>query len=316
MEFKLNLEKAIGGFMLPAEIADSHLKLAGALQLRVILYCYRNMKTPIDIKAVSAFLNASEEDVMDALMFWAELGVLVCDRATQPAAEEKTLAVKKVAPPKAPKPDRTEVARRGLESPEIAFLLNESQKKFGRMLKQSESSVLVWLYDDLGLDAALILMVIEYALQAGRCNISYIEKVAKDWSENGVETISDAEARIVELNNARSAWNVMRLAFGLDMRAPSEAEAKLAKQCVLEWKMERALLKKAYDSCVDSIGRYKASYIKTILTSWHKKGVKKIADLENLSDDKKESTKASRSGKSYTYDTVDMSLMDKIINED
>ncbi len=316
MEFKLNLEKAIGGFMLPTEIADSHLKLAGALQLRVILYCYRNMKTPIDVKAVSDFLNASEEDVKDALMFWSELGVLVCDNATQPVATKSEPTVKSVQPPKAPKPDRTEVARRGMECPEIAFLLNESQKKFGRMLKQSESSVLVWLYDDLGLSAALILMVIEYALQAGRCNISYIEKVAKDWSENGVETISDAEARIVELNNARSAWNVMRVAFGLDMRAPSDAEAKLAKQCVIEWKMERALLKKAYDSCVDSIGRYKASYIKTILTSWHKKGVKKVSDLEKLSDDKKAASKTARSGKGYTYDTVDMSLMDMIINED
>ena len=80
MDFKLNLEKAIGGFMLPTEIADSHLKLAGALQLRVILYCYRNMKTPIDIKAASSFLNASEEDIKDALMFWSELGILVCDK--------------------------------------------------------------------------------------------------------------------------------------------------------------------------------------------------------------------------------------------
>jgi DnaD/phage-associated family protein len=108
----------------------------------------------------------------------------------------------------------------------------------------------------------------------------------------------------------------MRIAFGLDMRAPSDAEAKLAKQCVLEWKMERALLKKAYDNCVDSIGRYKSSYIKTILTSWHKKGVKKVSDLEKLTDDKKSTQRSLGQSKKYTYNTVDMSLMDKIINED
>lgn len=315
MEFRLNFEKAIGGFMMPTDVVDSHLKLAGALQLRVILYCYRNMNTSIDPEQISNALSVSEEDVRDALMFWSELGLLVCDGMNSALVPQEP-EPKKAAPPKAPRPDRSEVARRGLECPEIAFLLNESQQKFGRMLKQSESSVLVWLYDDLGLDAALILMVIEYALQAGRCNISYIEKVAKDWSENGVETIADAEARIVELNNARSAWNIMRSAFGLDQRAPSDSEAKLAKQCVIEWKMERDLLKKAYDICVDSLGKYRASYIKTVLTSWHKKGINKVSDLEKETVQNKVQQKSKDSGKKYAYATYDMSLMDKIINED
>lgn len=314
MGFRIHAEKMNTVFMLPTEIADQHLKLAGALQLRVILYCYRNMTCEIDPTAIAKVLSTTEEDVRDALMFWVELGLLVSDQPSAPAPAKAEPV--KPAPPKTPKPDRGEVARRGTECPEIAFLLNEAQHKFGRMLKQSESSVLVWLYDDLGMDAALILMVIEYAVQAGRCNISYIERVARDWVESGVESIADAEKRIVELNNARSAWNIMRSAFGLDSRAPSEAESKLAKQCVLEWKMSRELLKMAYDICVDSIGRYKASYIKTVLTAWHKKGIRTPEELKAAEQETGEKQPKQNKKNGQYYAAYDMSLMDKIIDGD
>ncbi len=316
MGFRISPEKLTSCFMLPADVVDSHLKLAGALQLRVLLYCYRNMTAPIDPETIATALSQTTEDVTDALMFWVELGLLASDKPEAKKWIAPTAEPIKAAPPKTPKPDRKEIARRGLESPEIAFLLRESQQKFGRMLKQSESSVLVWIYDDLGMDAALILMVIEYALQAGKCNISYIEKVAKDWVENGVESIADAESRIVELNNARSAWNIMRSAFGLDQRAPSDAEAKLAKQAVLEWKMERDLLKKAYDICVDSLGKYKASYIKTVLTSWHKNGIHKVSELESKKEPEEKPKPKKSNDKKYSYTTYDMSLMDQIINEE
>ncbi len=316
MSFRISPEKLIGSFNLPAEVVDSHLKLAGTLQLRVILYCYRHLTEPIEPTFLANLFTVSEEDIKDALLFWSELGLLVNDAPVMSSAPA-TPAPVKVAPPKTPRPDRKEVARRGLESPDIAFLLNEAQKKFGRMLKQSESSVLVWLYDDLGMDASLILMVIEYAMQADRCHISYIEKVAKDWSENGVETIAAAEARIVELNNARSAWHQMRLAFGLDQRAPSEAESKLAKAAILDWKMDRDLLKKAYDICVDALGKYKVSYIKTVLTGWHKNGISSLLDLEKQSkEESKPSATPKKTGKKYDYATYDLSLMEQIINEE
>jgi DnaD/phage-associated family protein len=309
MDFFVKPESLSAAFLLPADITDKHIKLAGALQLKVILYCYRHMADGFDAKKISEALSISEDDVKDALNFWCELGVLGSN-------EQKTTVLPTVVtptpPPKAIKPNRGEVARRGLEDAEIAFLLSEAQIKFGRTLKQSESSLLVWLYDDLGLNAAVILMAIEYALQAGKCNVGYIEKVGKDWAESGVDTVLAAENKIAELGNERLYWNVMRSAFGLDTRAPSESETKLANLVIGQWKMEKSLLKKAYDLCVDQIGKYRASYIKTILTSWHKKGICSVADLEK-------ETKAAEKPKAKSkgsYATYDISKLDEIINGD
>jgi DnaD/phage-associated family protein len=308
MNFFVKPESLSAAFLLPADITDKHIKLAGAIQLKVILYCYRHMADGFDTEKISTALSLSPADVEDALRFWCELGVLDSDgqKAITPTVVETTKPLKSI------KPNRGEVARRGLESSEIAFLLSEAQIKFGRTLKQSESSLLVWLYDDLGLNAAVILMVIEYALQAGKCNVGYIEKVGKDWAESGVDTIMAAEAKIAQLGNERLFWNVMRSAFGLDMRAPSESETKMANTVVGEWKMDKPLLKKAYDICVDQIGKYRASYIKTILTSWHKKGIKSVADLEKET----EIIQKPKSKNKDSYATYDISKLDDIINGD
>lgn len=312
MEFKVRKDFKTQPFSVPSEIVDSHIKLAGALQLRVILYCLRHTYDgDINIEAMAELFSVSKEDITDALMFWAELGFIECEGpkiAVQPKAEKPS----KVAPPKTPRPTRNEVARRGLESPEVGFLLNEAQHKFGRGLKQSESSVLVWLYDDLGMDASLILMVMEYARQAERFNISYIEKVAKDWVDSGIDSIAAAEKRITQLNNSRTAWWKMRSAFGLDERAPNDTEAKLAEACIIEWKMSEALLKKAYDACIDSVGKYKPAYIKKVLSDWHKNGITKPEDLE------KQTTTATnaKNKKTSGMATYDLSLLDEIINGD
>lgn len=314
MNFKVRKDFKTPPFSVPSEIVDSHIKLAGALQLRVILYCLRHTyDAEINPSLMAELFSVSEEDVNDALMFWAELGFIECEGPAF-VAQSAIPETKKVAPPKAPRPDRKEVARRGMECPEIAFLLNEAQQKFGRMLKQSESSVLVWIYDDLGMDASLILMVLEYAVQADKVNISYIEKIARDWVESGVDSIVAAEKRIVELNNTRTAWHKMRRAFGLDSRSPSETESKLAVQCIIEWKMPADLLKKAYDACVDSLGKYNVKYIKKVLADWHKQGITEVKDLEQKADAPSEKTGKKSKSKKDTNSSIDWSLMDQIIN--
>ncbi|MBQ3088443.1 MAG: DnaD domain protein [Clostridia bacterium] len=322
MNFKVIKDFKTPPFSVPGEIVDSHLKLAGALQLRVILYCLRHAyDEEINPALMAELFSVSEEDINDALMFWVELGFVECEGPVF-KAQPTAASLPKVAPPKAIKPNRKEVARRGLESPEIAFLLNEAQQKFGRMLKQSESSVLVWIYDDLGMDASLILMVLEYAVKAGKVNISYIEKIAKDWVESGVDSIVAAEKRIVELTNARSAWNKMRRAFGLDSRSPSETESKLAVSSIIDWKMSDELLKKAYDICVDSCGKYNIKYIKKVLTDWHKQGISTVKEWENLNaamaeqSAEKTNQKSKSKAKSTTSGSIDWSLMDEIINGD
>ena len=196
-------------------------------------------------------------------------GLLVSLEAPEIIPKEET---KKPIPRAVIKPSREEIARRGNESEEVAFLLREAQTRFGRGLKTSEASTILWLYDDEGMNAALILMLLEYAAGLGKCTVSFIEKTASDWIKNGVTDITEAEARIAEVARKKSAWRVVETTFGIEKRMPSEKETDAAYLWVVEWGMSREMLKAAYDKCVDSTSKFSMPYIRKILEKWHKAG--------------------------------------------
>ena len=120
------------------------------------------------------------------------------------------------------KPSREDIIELSKNDDKIKFILNEAQKKFGRLLRANETSTLVWLYVDEGLSPAVILMAIDYAKTIDKLSIGYIQKVCIDWLNSGVDNILAAEERIKILNQRRTAWYMISSVFGLIKRSPSK----------------------------------------------------------------------------------------------
>ncbi len=284
MKYYINPSSLLGAFPVPTSVADKHIKMAGAVQLKVLLYIFRHAAEEISPEAIAKHLSLSVADVNDTLRFWADAGVLSADGTpvtAQPLPAEKPKAVRAAAI----KPTREEVAKRGNENPEIAFLLRETQQKLGRALRQSEASTLVWLHDDEGMSVSVLLMLIEFAISDGRPSIGYIERTALDWIDSGVEDIASAEHKINEIYNARSCWSIVQKAFGIDRKLPGKKEQELSVLWVKERGFSKEMLREAYERCVDSTGKLSFPYIAKILDKWYKNGIKTPADIK---DDKAE----------------------------
>ncbi len=302
MGYYLNPAELTSMFPVPSSIIDDYIKLATEVQLKVLLYGIRNSDKKYDVDIISEALNIDNSEVADALDFWADCGVLCqTEEAKKQPIEE---SVKKPSPTKptailrnAVKPNREESARRGLECPEIAFILHETEQKFGRVLRQSEISSLVWLYDDQGLDASLILMIVGFAVSEGRANIGFIERTALDWINDGVTDIDSAEKRLIDIRAKRTAWHLVETAMGIEHRSPSKAELEAADKWVNEWNYGRDILRTAYEACVDSTSKFSMPYIKKIISEWHKNGVKTVGDITRLTA--KKETKKKSSGDEY-----------------
>ncbi len=296
------LQHPAQSFALPAEVVQKHINFANELCLKAILWVYYN-GTAVTPEALAQGLGCSVADAADALAYWATAGLLCCASTPAPAATPRRAIQAQTV-----KPTRAEVARRGLENPEIAFLLQEAQLKFGRGLRQNEASTLVWLYDDEGLDIALILMLLEFADGQGKLNIGFIERTAVQWINNGVDTVAAAEAYMVTAQQARTAWRIVESAMGIDHRAPSENELKLAHKWVDEWGYDKDLLRAAYNKCVDTTSKFSIPYIKKILEGWHKSGVKAVEDLAALEQPAPKGGNAAKVGASY-----DLSLEEQLM---
>lgn len=263
-------------FPVPKDVVKKHFKLATETQLRVLLCGLCNLDWDFDAEKIAEFLSISPDTVNESLDFWADVKLL--NRA---APEPKKTTGRAVAGT-AIKPSRSEVAQRGLESPDIAFLLNEAQQRFGRALRQSEASTLIWLHDENGMDLSLLLMLLEHAASIGSMNISFIEKTALRWINNGIDTVAEAEREIAEMNLRRSAYGVVAAAMNLHLPRPSEELLKWSYTWVTTWGYDKDILRKAYDECIDNTSEFNLKYIKKVLESWHKSGVKTVDDLQKL----------------------------------
>ena len=304
MSYYINPKNLASAFTVPCQLADEHLKLCSHLQLKVILYVFRNMASGISSDAIADALSVPQSEAEDALMYWVSAGLLISDTAS---TEKATSEVAKVSVALSEKPTRSDVIRRGSEDKQVMFLLREAQVKFGRNLKSNESACLLWIYDDLGLDVSVILMLIQFAVTEGRANISFIEKTAVDWANKGVSNLIDAENQIADNTRRKTAWGLVMSVFGLEKRLPSSKELEFADRWVNEWQFSRQLLKAAYDACIDQKTKLSMPYVNKILEGWNKKGVKTLDDVLKLSTNNSKGNKPT--GATYNID-----LFEEMIN--
>ena len=227
MGYSINPIEYSSAFTIPSSIVEKHIKLSGATQLKVLLIALKNIASSIDVKSISNTLNISEPDVIDALNYWVDMGVLLNDTKPDIPKQNTKIEPKKAVRAQLIKPSREEVIRRGAEDERIAFLLREAQFKFARPLRANESSTLVWLHDDEGLDVSVILILIAFAVNEGKATIGFIEKTAVNWINNGVNNVEDAEKEINRYFENKNAWNSIRKITGIDKRKPTEKEEKL-----------------------------------------------------------------------------------------
>ena len=291
MDYKLNASKLINSFSFPSEVVDKHIKLAGGLQLKVLLYCFNNPTEKIDANNIASKINATKSDVLDALGFWGELGYFE-------GINDVTVSPKKVLKKDVTKPSRIEIAELAENDDKIKFILSEAQIRFGRLLRGNETSTLIWLYVDEGLSPAVILMAIDYAISINKGTIGYIEKLCIDWLNSGVDNIAAAEERIATLYKVNDAWSIVSKVFGLTKRSPSKKEADLCYKWVYTFGFNRPILKEAYDKTVDNIGQISMKYIDTILESYHSFGVKDVLDIEKL-EAREQKSENKKEGASY-----------------
>jgi DnaD/phage-associated family protein len=292
-------------FALPSGAVDSHIKIATAAQLKVLLFIFRNANIDLDADAIAKTLGLNTEEVKDAIGYWTGAGYL---KGETLAAKVETQTVKK-ARMQSELPSREEIARLSHDDEDLRVLYREAQNTFCRPLKQSEASLLAWLYNDEGMPVSVILMLLRLATQQGSVTKTFIESTAIKWLNDGVSTIEDAEEKTREALLYDQSFKLVCSAFGISKRKPGKKENEYAFKWVNEYKISKELLTAAYEICVDTTGKYSIDYINTILEKWHKNGVKTLKDIENLPS--KESPK-----KKNDFDAYDKDIINRIINSE
>ncbi len=266
-----------GGLVLPEDAADRLIALASPDAALLYIFLLRR-REDYSHDAASDALKMPLQRVKDVFSSLEQAGLV-----SGGAQEGRKLAPRS----EPPEYSRGDIAKSAEEDAGFRRVVEDVQKRLGKLLSSSDLCLLFGIYDWLGLPPEVIAMLVTHCVSAaeerfgpGRLpTMRQIEKEAAVWEREGVLCAEDAERHLKKLENSKSALARLSSVLQIRGRRPTASEERY----MLEWAgygMDDEVIYKAYDITVLKTGALRWGYLGSILKSWHEKGICSVEDIE------------------------------------
>ena len=295
---------------------DEFMPQANDAQLKIYLYLLRSLSAgrSLDIAGIADAFNHTEKDVMRALTYWENCGVLlleydaaknltgirlldltgsrpVSENASEKAVPQKTVSESRTAE-KSPSESRRSSDQEAYARPSYSLddlkafqekdstaqLLFIAEQYLGRTLSPSDIKSILFFSDRLHFSDDLIDYLLQYCVERGKKDFRYMEKVAISWAEAGVTTPAEAERQAGRYD--RTVYTIMN-SLG-KTNAPTRREAEFIRRWREEYGFEPSIIMEACERTVLATDRHRFEYADKILSSWKESGVHHLSDIARL----------------------------------
>lgn len=292
------------GITLSFDFIDEYVRFTKPEYIQVFLYikaaAARSKALP-PAEDIAKALDISPVKAEFILEYWASRGEIKFENGTYKFAEKKSSdnnsksssasKPKPAAPVQAlpksqhirstrPAYSQKEINTAAKEDKQISGMFYQAETILKKALSPSETELLFSFHDWLGLPVEVILMLLSYAAKKGKTTKRYLETVAIDWADKGIDNFEAAEAYVSELEATDSAENKVRSILGIYNRGLSSTERKYIKLWVNELKIPTELISLAYDRTVEYTGKLSWSYMDKLLQSWIANGCTTVDDVK------------------------------------
>lgn len=284
-----------------------------------MLYIWTKDGCILDITEISKKLDTDKDTVENALDFWESAGLLKKGNSTytlngveerQASAKAWSAGMSKNSLRERPSYESAEIDAAAAVNKEVEYLFKEAEKILDKILSPSDFELIYSFVDWLGLPVEVVIMLLRFAKSRGKTGKRYLETVAIDWADKGIDTFESAEEYIREIELKLSNEGKIRGILGIYDRALTQTEKKYIKAWTFEKDIPAELVAEAYDRTVSATGKLSWAYMNKILMGWFDSGVKTIdeareKDIEfkagNVADATKPKAKAKK-GKFNNYE--------------
>lgn len=296
MEYKINPSVYTNMFALPVSIVDDHIRMAGTMQLRVLLWLFRHAaELPASSSQISRCLGIDEEEVNDAMTYWNEQGIVLLsdeepvftvpspsESKTQPSAP--LITEEPVSTTVAPKkhvetitvnpPTHEEFVRRCAESQYIRDMLTMVEQQLGTTLSFNMQSTLLMLHDDYGLHVEVIMLAVEYAMSRNKPTPKFIANIGKLWCEQEIDTIDRAMEYIERQGAVEKYWSQFRDATGVHNPSPTKTQREYLHSWINTMHFSMDMIVLAYEEMANNTDKFSFPYMNKILVNWDKANIR------------------------------------------
>ena len=152
------------------------------------------------------------------------------------------------------------------------------EQALGRLIDNSEVEAVSEWINTYGFEEETVLLLLEEMYAREKTRITYIEKVARDWYQQGIHTKDDA-LRLIQAQKAKTGLygRIGRyISLEHNMTVP---EMHRVDRWINEYGFTEEIIMKA---CDQTVGSRKPSigYIDTILGDWASKGLKSVENID------------------------------------
>ena len=198
-------------------------------------------------------------------------------------------------------------------------LLYITQKYLSKTLSSNEVKTIIGFHDWLGLPIDVVELLIEYCVDNDHRNMRYIEKVAIDWADNGINTIEKAKVRT---ETYQKSYFVILKAYGITDRSPTPNQIQLMDKWLNDYQFDMSIIIEACERTIAQINKAEMRYTDSILNTWFKESVKTIDDIRQLdakrptkqtyskANNKKNNSFNSYNQRNYDYDELEKKALE------
>lgn len=310
MPFFTNFSKLVP---VPTEFIKDKLPQANPTFIKVYLYLLMlaTENECADSSDIADTLGLLESDLMHAIKYWENQGVLFKDGDTYSFCEDLSQTTQKPAHNDVPIRRRVENLSKIIENDvSLKDMFMVSQEILGKTITEKDMETIYWFYSELKMPAEVILLLLEYCVSKGKNRMSYIEKVAISWNEMGLNT-SESVTMYIENESQKTGFLYsIRKIMGIADRSLSHIEEKYLIKWHDELNMNEEMIALAYEYCIIQTAKLSFPYMDKIITRWSKEGISTIVQAE---EDNRKFKKRTKQGKTAfgesSYDHTDLEML-------
>lgn len=314
---------ADGMIAVPKKIATNYLKFTSEYQLKALLIILAK-NAAVSEDEIAKALGCTQADAKDFLEFWVEEGILSCNGeiveksrvVSEPRMQEEKKPKKEITavPVLSPK-DIICLCR---ENNQLTQCLRHAQEVLGKTLSHVEQELIVNMVTYYGLPCDVVLTILQFykkEKESGKAiGTAYISAMAKNWSDEGIVTLADADEKLKMLEGSDRLWNEIVAISGIRHRNPTIKQREMISRWAEDFSIEMISL--ACDIMKENTDKPNLKYVDGVLKNWKKKGIFTPSDVENEAkqhSEKKSSDSGSGIDETYDIDEINRRAM---LNDD
>ncbi|MEI3336405.1 MAG: DnaD domain protein [Clostridium sp.] len=226
---------------------------------------------------LASSLNLLESDIMNALNYWSDLGVIKLssiDSMNNFSVEFLDLNEDNYV-----NNNKDVNLLDALENKGINDMLKDIEKILGRTLSTKEMEMYLGWQKEFSFPSELILLLVEYCASKGKSDYRYIEKVALTWHDMNIKTMSQAQNYIKQTEDKWVKIRKILSYLGIKNTDLMKPQEEMLNKWIITYNFDLEMIQKACDICANRLNRADFKYIDGILTNWFNNNIKTLEDV-------------------------------------